>query len=358
MLDANVNRAAEALRVLEDLARFVSGDGLLAAEAKRLRHGVRAAVAAASIDAVRMMACRDTPSDAGTANKAEDEGRRSGLGAVAIAAGNRAAEALRVVEELLKLPDLAQRGTPIGDWRAVEQIRYSGYELAKRVCLALAGQRTPQWRVCVLISRSLCLLPWQEVARRAVEGGADCLQLREKDLLGGELLDAALELRSIVSRSGKRVWIIVNDRPDIALAAAADGVHLGQGDLSVEAVRRLAGERLLVGVSTHSMAEALLAVEAGADICGVGAMFSTNTKRVPCSGPGYLRAYLSDARTARVPHLAIGGICQENVGELVAAGCRGVAVSSCVCASDRPERVCAELCRALATADASVVPAH
>jgi thiamine-phosphate pyrophosphorylase len=155
--------------------------------------------------------------------------------------------------------------------------------------------------------------------------------------------------------------VVVNDRLDVALACGADGVHLGQDDLSVRDARRViaasmekGGARvalgargaLLVGASTHSLDEARAAVEAGADVCGVGAMFATGTKpSVAPSGLPYLRAYL--AAHGRVPHLAIGGITPANVRELAAAGCRGVAVSGTVCGADDPAAVVRALRSAL-----------
>ena len=110
----------------------------------------------------------------------------------------------------------------------------------------------------------------------------------------------------------------------------------------------LAGFSLLVGVSTTNMPQARQAAREGADICGAGPMFPTTTKHKPdLAGPAYLREYLADEQTARVPHLAIGGITPATIGQLVAAGCRGIAVSSAVCGADDPESVCQELTRCL-----------
>ena len=143
--------------------------------------------------------------------------------------------------------------------------------------------------------------------------------------------------------------VIGNDRADLARACGADGVHVGQGDLSVSDVRRLAGTSLLVGVSSHSLAEARAALAAGADVCGVGAMFPTGLKpSIVPGGTAYLREYLSAC--GRVPHLAIGGITPANVGELAAAGCQGVAVSSVVCAARDPASVVRALVAGLGAA--------
>jgi thiamine-phosphate pyrophosphorylase len=148
------------------------------------------------------------------------------------------------------------------------------------------------------------------------------------------------------------VSVVVNDRSDIALACGADGVHVGQGDMSITDVRRMTGTSLLVGVSTHSIIEARAARDDGADVCGVGAMFATSVKpAIAPSGTNYLRAYLAEC--ARVPHLAIGGITPENIGELQVAGCQGVAVSSVVCGAQDPARVVRSLRDVLVGADAS-----
>ena len=374
-LDANANRAREALRTLEDTARFVLCDGELAACLKAARHELRAALDAAGLDALRLGAARDTPGDVGTGLSTPAESSRTSPRDIALAAGKRAGEALRVIEESLKplQPDAALISP------RVKALRYNVYECERRIVLALGTGRARQWRLCVLLTESLCRLPWLSVARAALAGGADCIQLREKNMEAGELLGRARALMALVRKGGQdvrptdfrptdvrptdssptdtgptdtnptntRTAIIINDRPDIALAAGADGVHLGQHDLPVATVRALAGERLLVGVSTHDMSEARAAAADGADYCGVGAMFATSTKPREVSGPAYLRQYLGCAATARIPHLAIGGIAADNIAQLAAAGCRGVAVSSAVCGAADPERVCRAMVAAL-----------
>lgn len=353
MLDANFNRAREALRVMEDAARFVAGDGGVCAACKRGRDELRLAIGELGLDATRLAAARDTPGDVGTGLTGAGEGDRGdGVFGVVVAAGKRLSEALRVIEEAGKL---LPGGTP-GVAR-IKGLRYQGYEIERRLTMALAGglgggARARQWGLCVLITEALCQHhPWERVAEEAMRGGADCVQLREKTLEGKALLERALRLLEIARerRGGKGgVSVIVNDRVDVALAAGADGVHVGQGDLPVAAVRRLAGRRLLVGVSTANIGEARRAAEEGADYCGCGPVFVTTTKHKPVlSGMGYLREYLADERVSKVPHLAISGITPENMGALVAAGVKGVAVSSAVCEAAEPGRVCERIVAAL-----------
>ena len=254
-----------------------------------------------------------------------------------IAAGSRLTEALRVIEESAKTfdPNIAVR---------IESLRYAGYDLDAMLQLRFGAADAPQWRVCVLLTQSLCRLPWQDVLRQCIDGGADCIQVREKAVSDRERLRHARAVIDIARPAG--VSILINDRADLALACAADGVHLGRDDMSILEVRRLAGTNLLIGASAHDLDEARQAIEAGADVCGVGAMFASTLKpdREP-SGPAYLRQFIDSFPS--MPHLAIGGITPENIGTLIEAGVRGVAVSSCVCQSEDPGAAVAKLVEAI-----------
>jgi thiamine-phosphate pyrophosphorylase len=335
MLDANEDRAREALRVLEDLARFTLDHRELSAALKRIRHGLAQAIARVPGGRLALVANRDAAGDVGATVTTANERTRTGTRDLAAASGKRLGEALRAIEEALKglaLPDAAAE---------VERLRYAAYDAERTLTLALGAADAPQWRLCVVLSAALCPDDdWRRVARAALDAGADCLQLREKALDGGALLDRVRELRDMTADADAA--LIVNDRPDIALLAHADGVHLGQTDLPVEAVRALAGDRLLVGVSTTSIEQARAALHAGADYCGVGPMFPTATKHTPggrtdgtVAGVAYLRDYVAHEPDLP-PHLAIGGVTAERTRELAAAGCRGVAVSAAICAADDP----------------------
>lgn len=157
----------------------------------------------------------------------------------------------------------------------------------------------------------------------ACRGGADIVQLRSKTLSDGALYRIGVRFRRIADRH--RRLFFVNDRPDLALAVKADGVHLGQEDLPLEGVRRiLRGKKLWVGRSTHSLKEALAAVREGVDYIGVGPIFGTPTK------PDYRPVGLGLIRQVRqrvnIPFVCIGGIDRHNVGQVLAAGARRVAV--------------------------------
>ncbi|MDI9402996.1 MAG: thiamine phosphate synthase [Limnohabitans sp.] len=336
MIDANNNRAREALRTLEDVARFAWNDAGVAEEAKSLRHALQSAIAA--IPALDLAAARDVAGDIGTALEGANEYARADLSAVAQAAGGRLSEALRVIEEAAKT---------LGDAtiaRAVEQVRYRSYALAAEITLRIARARPRQFALCLLLTRALCRRDWRDVVREAVEGGVDLVQVREKEMDAGELV---AHVRAVRETIGTRATLVVNDRLDVALAANADGVHLGTTDLPLREARKIAGPRFLIGASTHTLDEARAAVAAGADLCGVGAMYASTLKPdLAPSGEAYLRAFLAEFPC--VPHLAIGGIAAGRVAALARAGCRGIAVSSAICGADRPGEVARALRRELA----------
>ncbi|MCC6579446.1 MAG: thiamine phosphate synthase [Phycisphaeraceae bacterium] len=337
ILDANANRAREAMRVMEDAARFLLDDARLSEQVKSLRHDFATAIQPFA----GMIHDRDTPGDVGTAIEGAGEFHRADVSDVTQAAGKRLSEALRSIEEYSKT--LGETGQTLA--RAAEQLRYRGYELERRLAIALGvGQRSIQWRLCLLLTESLCRHhPWPDVAKLAIDGGVDCIQLREKTMDAGPLLQRARQLIALARPRG--VAVILNDRPDIALIAQADGVHLGQTDLPCAEARKLVGPKMILGVSTSKLDEAVQARRDGADYCGVGPMFPTTTKtKNVIVGPDYLRQYVA---WNGLPHLAIAGITPENVPVLAEAGARGVAVSSAICGAEQPDRVAREIVRQL-----------
>ena len=173
----------------------------------------------------------------------------------------------------------------------------------------------------------------------ALQNGATCVQLREKALDEEQFLAEALELRALCRRYG--VPFIVNDNVDIALKTGADGVHVGQEDMKADDVRRRVGEKMIVGVSAHTVEEARRAVENGADYLGVGAVFSTATKTNVGNMP--FETLREICRAVEIPVVAIGGISQKNIMQLSGSGVDGVAVVSAIFAAEDPGAAAAEM---------------
>jgi thiamine-phosphate pyrophosphorylase len=168
--------------------------------------------------------------------------------------------------------------------------------------------------------------PLAELVEAAIAGGVTMVQLREKEMSTRDFLEAALSMRALTARLG--VPFVVNDRVDIALAAGADGVHLGGSDMPVAAARKLAGGKLFIGATARSVEAARAAKEAGADYLGVGAMFRTETKSDTITiGPGALRAI---KKATGLPIVGIGGVNAQNAAAVVEAGADGVAVVSAI----------------------------
>ncbi|MFO0974281.1 MAG: thiamine phosphate synthase [Phycisphaerae bacterium] len=204
-------------------------------------------------------------------------------------------------------------------------------------------------RLHVLVTAALCRRAWDETAEQALRGGADVVQLREKDLPDGELLARAVRLVAL-ARSHSAL-AIVNDRPDIARLADADGVHVGQTDLPAAAARAVVGAARLVGVSTHTREQVRAALADRPDYVAVGPMFSSQTKpRAETAGPELAAAALSELGAADLhdlPLVAIGGVALERVAELRRAGVRCVAVCQAVIGAGDPAAACAALRAAL-----------
>ena len=339
IIDANANRAREGLRVMEDYARFVLDDEQLCAGLKSVRHTLAVALKPVLPDAILH---RDTPADVGTKIQGAGEVVREDLAAVVVAAGKRTGEALRCLEEFLKIDDSPAAA-------AIESCRYQLYELEKRVVLTLrpAHAKLASAKLYVLITASACARgDWLAATRSALLGRADILQLREKDLEGGELLVRACEFVRLCRDAG--AISIINDRVDIAQLAGADGVHLGQGDLPAAEARKLLGHRALIGVSTHQPSQARQAVLDGADYIGAGPVYPSATKPRDISpGLPYLRELSGMSPPFPLPVFAIAGITEARIPEVLSTGMTRIAVTAAATGSADVQAACGRLRHAL-----------
>ncbi len=324
ILDAAANRTREGLRVIEDFVRFELNDGHFSQILKDHRH--KLALIVSELPASRLLAARDTLSDVGTTISTPAEYVRTSSTDVVAAAFKRVQEALRTLEEYSKIVD--QRLAP-----QFEQLRYQLYTTEKGVLRTnTARKQFEEIPLYLLVTASECKNGFETVVKEALDAGVQIIQSREKSLTDREWVACARALRKWTTAAG--ALLIINDRPDIALVVQADGVHLGQDELSVQDARSVVGPDQLIGVSTHSIEQARQAVLHGADYLGVGPTFPSNTKSF-AEFPG-LQFVREVAAEIQLPWFAIGGINTNNVADVKNAGADRIAVSSAICHSPTP----------------------
>lgn len=335
ILDAAANRATEGLRVVEDFARFALDDAHLTRLVKELRHELAAACAA--LPWRDRLAARDTQADVGADVRTPAEGRRADAWAVCSASVERAKQALRSLEEFGKLaaPAVAPR---------FQALRYQLYTVEKALGITHDNlSRLAGLRLCLLVDGRETIDAFRKLVAPVIEAGVGMIQLRDKEIANAELTERnRLRVRLIRQLSqDSRVLVIVNDRPDVAAAVGADGVHLGQEDMALKDARAILGPSKLIGISTHNIAQARAAVLDGANYLGAGPTFPSATKEFAAyAGLEYLR---QAAAEIRLPTFAIGGIGPDNLSQVLATGIRHIAVSSAVTGATDPAAVVRKL---------------
>lgn len=317
ILDANLDRAREGLRIIEEWCRFGLNDAKLTQQCKSWRQEL------GHWHKPELRAARNTPDDPGTDLTHPREATRIGIQAVLQANFCRTEEALRVLEEYGKVyqPDMAA---------ACKQMRYQVYVLESD----LMGQqryRKLQAAQCYLVTSPTDNL--FNVVEAALQGGLAIVQYREKAADDCDRIPKAEKLRDLCRRYD--ALFLINDRVDLALAVGADGVHLGQQDMPIAIARQLLGSHRIIGRSTTNPDEMQQAIAEGADYIGVGPVYETPTKAgKPAAGLEYVR---HAATNATVPWFAIGGIDADNLKDVVQAGARRVAVVRAIMQADQPQ---------------------
>ena len=325
ILDAVSNRGREGLRVVEDYVRFHLGDAHLSSCLKQLRHDLVEALAQLGQSSFHRM--RDVPGDVGTGMTAGQEFIRATPGDVVRANCKRIQESLRSLEEYGKLVNPAAAAE-------IEQLRYRCCTLEQAILTTLESRaQLRDCRLYLLVTPEECPHGFEATVRAALDGGVNVVQLRIKGADDRRICAAARRGRDWTRDSG--ALFIMNDRADIAVAADADGVHVGQDDLPVRDARRIVGPDRLVGVSTHTIEQARQAVLDGADYIGVGPVFPSATKQFDeLAGLDFVREVAAEIT---LPWFAIGGVSPETAPDAVAAGASRAAVSSAITQSDEIE---------------------
>ena len=332
IIDANFNRAREAIRVVEEFCRFVLNCDSLTQRAKQLRHELCAAIN--SLDTNKLISNRDTLADVGVGQVVDNQLSRNTLRDCLTAACKRLTEALRAIAETVQIinPPLAQ---------SIEKLRYDTYTLEKDiVTFADPIEKFKKVGLYVIISSNLGA-DVISMTNKCIAGQADCIQLRAKDIPDDAFLALAKEFVKICRESD--VLSIINDRIDIAVACGADGVHLGQNDLSVEHARSLELSPLIIGKSTHSVEQLQAACVENPTYVALGPVFETETKPGKAAvGLDYVTDGVKLLADGCICHVAIGGITVENVEQVLGAGARAIAVCSAITDSEDPADRCSQ----------------
>ena len=335
LVDANLDRLGEGLRVLEDASRFLLNDAVLSKRLKTLRHSLVKNLGPLEQD---LLSARRVAEDVGAPTEKRVALQHQDLPALVMANSRRVQESLRVLEEFSRLS-----GGPLaGKAGEFESIRFEVYDLEQQlVGRLLRRDKAGRLKGLYLVLDAMALKgrDEMEVAAAAIRGGAKTIQLRDKQRSKSELLTMARRLRDLCGEKG--ALFIVNDHLDIALAVSADGLHLGQDDLPLAEARRILPIDMLVGCSTHSTAEAVRSQANGADYVAVGSIYPTTSKeKFKLVGLDTLRRTRSKVS---VPLIAIGGVNHTNVQEVMKAGADSVAVISAVLGADDVEKAARRL---------------
>jgi thiamine-phosphate pyrophosphorylase len=319
--------------------RFVLDDANLTGELKRLRHDL--AGAARFLSSAERHAVRDTPHDVGADIATESESRRADAWSVCQASLERAKQSLRSLEEFSKVAAPAHSAQ-------FESLRYRLYTLEAAIGRTVdAIGRLAGIQLCILVDGRASEADFAALVDALIYAGVGMIQLRDKRMPVRQLVERA-RLLVARTRASAGTLAIINDRPAVAAAVDADGVHLGQEDFTLKDARVVLGPRKLIGVSTHSIEQARQAVLDGANYLGVGPVFPSATKQFDAIAG--LKLVGEVAREVQLPAFAIGGVMGDNVGQIVEAGMRRVAVSSSVVGAPSPAVAAKQLLSALQSA--------
>jgi len=335
IIDANLNRIGEGLRLLEDIARLLLDDATLTQQLKTMRHElIRGDLSFHQ----QLLQARNSTSDVGIDITVPGEEKQRELPIIVVANSRRVQESLRTMEELAKIPGT----TPELDSEKFKQARFDLYTIEQKLLSKLLHRdkiKNISGLYVIIDTQALKGRSHIEAAGQVISGGAKTIQLRDKLHSKKELLPIAQRLKNLCAEHN--VLFIVNDYLDIALATEADGLHLGQDDLPIKVARKLLPADKILGCSTTTVDQAIAAQSEGADYIAVGSMYPTPSKETAeVVGLDRLRQ-VRQAVTS--PLVAIGGITKDNAAEVMAAGADAVAVISAVLQAEAPEEAARQI---------------
>lgn len=331
IIDANLNRATEALRVLEEIARFYLDSYDLSRSFKNIRHDISTII---DKNYENLLLFRNTEDDVGT--NISNPTAKKDYSDIFKANFKRLQQALRVLAEFGQAENI--------DISIFEKARYDSYILEK----IMFGELTKKIKTSRFRGKKLYLVTdrtkfsseddFLDKVASSLKGGVQILQLREKNATAKEFIALAKKVKELCYLYN--AIFIINDRVDIAKIVGANGVHLGQDDIDIDSARSILSKDAIIGISTHSPEQAQNALKLGADYIGVGPVFETPTK------PGREAVSLDyvewAASNVDIPWFAIGGINLENVDDVIKAGAKRIAVVRAIINAENPEESASE----------------
>lgn len=333
IIDANLNRLREGLRVVEEWCRFVMESQALASEVKNIRHDLIQIALAAGWNRENLLQNRNTEDDVGVNLSTPSEYKKENEKEILLSNFSRIQEALRVLEEFGKLEKVGQ---------LFEKIRYQVYTLEKNVMQSFTCYNLKE-NVYILLTKSFCKNEYFSTIENLCLAGARLFQLREKNLNDHDFFNLANKAVSIISSFGGTT--ILNNRVDLALAVGANGVHLGNEDMPIAAARKIARRPFIIGATIHSMKELSLIPFDQIDYIGVGPCFPTETKPdLTASGLSLIQKIYAQSKS---PAFAIGGISPNNINEIGKAGIKKIAVCSAIISHAEPVKIYQQIASSL-----------
>lgn len=300
IVDANINRVSEGLRVIEDIQRFIFNNGIMASRVRNLRHETRKSFCTHSL-----LQSRKATQDVGfKISQNSDLDKKETMESLLLSNFKRVEEGLRSIEESLKIMGYYTLS------KLYENIRFKAYTLEKDI---MFKKKYPITDIYAILGEEFSKGKSNiEVTKVLIASGVKIIQYREKSKCKQDMYEECRVIRQLTYEHN--VTFIVNDHISIATLVKADGVHIGQDDLPIEEVRKLVGD-MIVGLSTHNKEQAKMAVEKGADYIGVGPIFKTDTKQniEASDGLAYLK-WVKD--NIDLPYVAIGGIKESNLSKV------------------------------------------
>lgn len=313
VLDVNLNRLDESLKLIEDITRFHLENRTLLSQIRSIRKNFLALKRLLPME--KIIGARQSSRDLGRKAKFDSINKKN-TNAVILSNLWRAKESSRIIEEMLKNLDIRLS-------RKTKEIRFQVYDLEKNIVSSLRRKFDPSLHA-IIDERYVRFSDIRGVTNTLVNNGATMIQLRARELSARSFLRYANRIRHAIKKTN--VKFIINNRLDIALACDADGLHVGQKDIPLAHARKIMGDTSIIGASAHNLREAKIAEAQGADYLGVGSIYPTKTKpeaRI-CSLP----TLRSICRSIKIPVIGIGGINDKNYRAILRAGASGIAVAS------------------------------